>query len=77
MRNRINLLALVVIAAGGALFARPAPANATYLDPWRGTGESTSCCTKHVGGWWGRDEIACCSSSGCFIASDGKCLPLA
>jgi hypothetical protein len=71
MRKRINLLALLVIAGGGAVFARPAPASATYISPW---GNTQSCCTAYDG--WGRVVQQCCSSSGCFITY-GKCLPLA
>ncbi|HYH82454.1 MAG TPA: hypothetical protein VEX86_21865 [Longimicrobium sp.] len=72
MAKRINLLALLVIAAGGAVLARPAPASATYYDPWRTHIES--CCTAYDG--WGRTVQQCCSNNGCYITK-GLCTPLA
>jgi len=71
MRRRINLLALLVIAAGGAAIAGPTPASATYLNPWTNT---ESCCKAFDG--WGRVVQQCCSNSGCYITY-GRCLPLA
>ena len=72
MAKRINLLSLLVIAAGGAVLARPAPASATYYDPW-GT-HIESCCTAYDG--YGRVLSQCCSSTGCWITRY-QCLPLA
>lgn len=69
MAKRINLLALLVIAAGGAVFARPA--SATYINP---LGTVESCCTLYDG--YGRIIARCCSSSGCMITKY-MCLPLA
>lgn len=72
MRKRINLLALLVIAAGGAVFARPAPANATYYNPWTGSGQS--CCAAY--NVFGRTLVQCCSANGCSINTQGRCMPL-
>ena len=74
MRKRINLLALLVIAAGGAVFARPAPAGATYYNPWT-AGESGSCCSAT--NVFGRVVVQCCSATGCTINTQGRCAPLA
>ena len=70
MRKRINLLALLVIAGGGAVFARPAPASATYLNP---LGTVESCCSLYDG--YGRLILRCCSSSGCYVTRY-MCMPL-
>ena len=72
MRNRINLLALLVIVAGGAVVARPTPANAT-LAPGTSTSELFgSCCSASINGV----VIAyCCSMTGCAI-SKGICVPI-
>ncbi|HEU4562505.1 MAG TPA: hypothetical protein VFS20_32040 [Longimicrobium sp.] len=71
MRKRINLLALLVIAAGGAVFARPEPANATYYNPW--TGGQSCCSATNV---FGRVVVQCCSPMGCSINTQGRCAPL-
>jgi len=71
MRRRINLLALLVIAAGGAVIAGPTPASATYINP---LGGMQSCCTAYDG--YGRIVQRCCSNNGCVITY-GRCLPLA
>jgi len=68
MRKRINLLALMVIAAGGAIIAKPAPAGATYIDPWGDT--NRSCCSAVDS--FGRRIGECCNSGGCSITY-GKC----
>jgi hypothetical protein len=68
MRKRINLLALLVIAGGGAVFARPA--SATYISP---LGTVESCCSMYDG--YGRLILRCCSASGCYITRY-MCMPL-
>jgi len=65
MRRRLDLLALAVIAGGGALLAAPAPLHATYLDPKL---VLTSCCSAYSG--W-RVIVRCCSPNGCVITSGG------
>ncbi|HET7232146.1 MAG TPA: hypothetical protein VFJ16_19220 [Longimicrobium sp.] len=69
MRNRINLLALLVIVGGGAVVARPQKASATYYNPWTMT---QSCCyAKNALG----DIISqCCSVGGCLITFN-RCDP--
>lgn len=69
MRKRINLLALLVIAAGGAVVARPAPAGATYHNPWR---VPESCCRAFD--TFGNVVTSCCSTGGCLITA-GRCMP--
>lgn len=72
MRKRINLLALLVIAAGGALVARPTPASAT-LAPGTTVGELFgSCCWASINGV---RVSQCCSLTGCAI-NKGACIPL-
>lgn len=73
MRKRINLLALVVIAAGAAVVARPAPAEATYYNPWTG-GSGESCCSAIS--VFGRVLVQCCSPNGCTINTQGRCAPM-
>jgi hypothetical protein len=62
MRRRINLLALVVVAAGGSIMSRPAPASATYYNP---VTQNLSCCSAvSING----TRIAgCCGAGGCYI----------
>lgn len=74
MRKRINLFALLVIAAGGAVFAGPEPAGATYYNPWT-SGTNNSCCRAY--NVFGRVIVECCSPSGCSINTQGRCAPLA
>jgi cytochrome c oxidase assembly factor CtaG len=69
MRKRINLLALLVIAAGAAVFARPAPAEATYYNPWQ---PPSSCCVARDA--YGSVISQCCSAGGCMVTA-GKCIP--
>lgn len=68
MRKRINLLALLVIAGGGALVGRPTPASATYYNPWT---MGQSCCAAYD--VFGGVVQRCCSSTGCLITA-GKCI---
>jgi hypothetical protein len=63
----VNLAALAVIVGGGAVLARPAPASATYIDPWGGGGGSTYCCASQ--------DAYCCSRTGCSTVA-GVCIPL-
>jgi hypothetical protein len=65
MRRHINLLALLVIVAGGAVIARPTPASATYINPW----DQKSCCRAMDP--WGKEVGGCCGASGCYINSTG------
>jgi len=46
MMNRLNVLAFAVICGGAAIVSRPAPASATYIDPWTGGGDYATlyCC---------------------------------
>lgn len=72
MRKRINLLALLVIAGGGALLGHPTPASAT-MAPGTSIGEQFgSCCYKYDG----TVRVAyCCSVGGCAITAV-RCAPL-
>lgn len=74
MSRRINLLSLLVIAAGGAVAARPTPAGATMpLNPWtRPVSTPESCCTAYTA--YGHETTRCCSNGGCLITF-GKCTP--
>jgi len=69
MRNRLNLFALAVVAAGGAL-ARPAPLAATYFDPRL---LLQSCC--EATGPFGTTIYRCCTFTGCMVNANG-CMPL-
>jgi hypothetical protein len=69
MRRRINLFALLVIAAGGAVSARPAPLAATWFNPARQFG---SCCEAFDP--FGHKIMNCCSATGCAITRNG-CFP--
>lgn len=66
MRRRLNLLALAVVAAGGAVLARPAPLQATYLDPRM---IFQSCCEATSG--FGQVIYRCCSATGCVVTAAG------
>lgn len=70
MRKRLNLFALAVVAAGGALLARPAPATATYFDPRL---LLQSCC--EATGPFGATIYRCCTLTGCMVNANG-CVPL-
>ena len=74
MRKRINLLALLVIAAGGAVATRPVAASATYYNPWT-SGAGESCCRAY--NVFGRVVQECCSPTGCAINTQGRCTPVA
>jgi hypothetical protein len=63
MRNRIRVLAMTVVAAGGATLATPRPAEATYVPP-----PGNSCCCQVV---YGRCVMRCCSPLGCTATPDG------
>jgi len=66
MRRRLNLLALAVIAGGGALLATPAPARATYFDARK---IFESCCTATD--TFGKVIYRCCAPNGCAVTSLG------
>ena len=70
MRRRLNLLALAVAAAGGAVLARPAPLQATYHDP---RAILQSCCTGTNS--FGHEIYRCCTLTGCIVTAAG-CRPL-
>ncbi|HET7464428.1 MAG TPA: hypothetical protein VFJ82_24425 [Longimicrobium sp.] len=71
MRNRINLLALLVVVAGGAVIARPTPASATLAPGTTLEEQFGSCCSATING----TRVAyCCSLHGCQI-TQGRCLP--
>ena len=70
MRRRLNLLALAVVAAGGAILARPASLGATYVDPKL---LLQSCCEAI--GPFGTTIYRCCSVNGCVVTMHG-CAPL-
>jgi hypothetical protein len=70
MRRRLNLLALAVVAIGGGVLARPAPLQATYLDPKL---ILQSCCEARNG--FGTLIYRCCTYSGCVVNAMG-CAPL-
>jgi hypothetical protein len=70
MRKRLNLLALAVVAAGGAMLARPASLGATYFDPKL---LLQSCC--EASGPFGSVIYRCCSYTGCVVTARG-CAPL-
>ena len=63
MRNRIQVLAMTVVAAGGATLATPRPAEATYQPP-----PTNYCCCEVVYGQCGNK---CCSPLGCRITPEG------
>ena len=70
MRKRINLLALVVIVAGGTVMARPTPASAT-MAPGTIAEQFGSCCSATING----TRVAyCCSLTGCQITQN-RCIP--
>lgn len=64
MKKLLNLLALAVVCAGSAILSRPAPANATYFNPWTGGGGSGGgsgiiyCCES-------ANTASCCYATGC------------
>ena len=66
MRRRLNLLALAVVAAGGAVLARPAPLAATYHDPKL---LLQSCCEATSA--FGSVIYRCCSYTGCVVNASG------
>jgi hypothetical protein len=66
MRRRLNLLALAVVAIGGGVLARPAPLQATYLDPKL---ILQSCCEARNS--FGTLIYRCCSASGCVVTEYG------
>jgi len=71
MRKRINLLALLVIAAGGAVIAHPTPASATLAPGTTIEEQFGSCCSAWING----TKVAfCCSLTGCQITR-GQCTP--
>lgn len=70
MRKRLNLFALAVVAAGGAVLARPDALRATYFDPRL---LLQSCC--EATGPFGATIYRCCSMSGCIVTANG-CAPL-
>lgn len=70
MRKRLNLFALAVVAAGGALAARPVPLAATFVDPRL---LLQSCCEAI--GPFGVTIYRCCSLNGCMVNANG-CAPL-
>ena len=70
MRRRLNLLALAVVAAGGAVLARPASLRATYFDPKL---LLQSCCEAKNP--FGTLIYRCCSYTGCVVNENG-CGPL-
>lgn len=62
MRTRVRVLALAVVAFGGATLASAGPAHATYSPP------PQYCCCEMVGG----DCVnRCCSAFGCSITASG------
>jgi hypothetical protein len=61
MRNRIRLLALGVVALGGAALT-PRPAHATYAPP-----PALYCCCEVVNG---RCANRCCSMFGCSVEAN-------
>lgn len=63
MRNRIRILAMAVVAAGGAVLATPTPAEATYKPP-----PPQACCCMMVDG---RCVTKCCFAIGCTVNADG------
>lgn len=63
MRNRIRLLALAVVAAGGGILASPRAAHATYQPP-----PLPYCCCEISGG---QCINRCCSLIGCSINGNG------
>ena len=65
MRRRLNLLALAVMAVGGAVLARPARLQATYWDPKQ---VFQSCCEAR--GNFGT-IYKCCSNTGCVVTERG------
>lgn len=71
MRKRINLLALLVIVAGGAVMARPTPASATLAPGTTIEEQFGSCCTASINGVV---VARCCSLTGCQIVQ-GHCNP--
>ena len=68
MTRRIDLLAGAVILAGATALGQPAPAHATYYDPWTRPSEGgvLYCCDT-------RPTARCCSQTGC-MTKDGLCL---
>ncbi|MFL5541845.1 MAG: hypothetical protein ACJ8J0_22855 [Longimicrobiaceae bacterium] len=66
MLRRLNLLALAVIAGGGALLATPAPARATYYDARK---VFESCCVATD--TFGHVIYRCCWYTGCVVSAAG------
>lgn len=66
MRRRLNLLALAVVATGGAALARPATLAATYHDPKL---LLQSCCEATSP--FGTVIYRCCSYRGCAVTANG------
>lgn len=63
MKKLLNALSLAVICAGSAIVSRPAPASATYLNPWTGGGTGSGsgivyCCETNP-------TASCCYATGC------------
>ena len=70
MRRRLNLLALAVVAVGGAVLARPARLEATYHDPKL---LLQSCCEAI--NQYNQTIYRCCTYTGCVVTAAG-CAPL-
>ncbi|HYH82453.1 MAG TPA: hypothetical protein VEX86_21860 [Longimicrobium sp.] len=70
MNMRIDTLALAAILGGGAILGRPAPASATYMDPWKG-GELgiTYCCVT--------GPTRCCYLNAGCATKEGHCVRIA
>ncbi|HET7464427.1 MAG TPA: hypothetical protein VFJ82_24420 [Longimicrobium sp.] len=73
MMNRLNALALGVICGGTAILSHPAPASATYIDPWTGGGSGDYgvlyCCVTY-------NSAQCCHwNTGC-ATKPGTCIQI-
>lgn len=68
MNKLLNAAALAVVVCGGGILAAPAPASATYINPWTSGGDSggvTYCCRT--------GDTYCCYMSGC-ATKEGTCV---